>query len=117
MDTTALPQSKAERAAFANQMFTGLQPAEKKSASPTQQLKPIRSELLAKRKEGFNFKQIAAALKASKLKCEVSSATLRLRLSSPAAQRRTKMKQLAAKRAANLAAANTQSPNAPGNAK
>jgi len=110
METSKIPQSKAERTAFVNRMFAGMPPAEKKTLSLKEQLKPLRGDLLAKRKEGYNFDQIAAALKSSDLKCDVSAATLRLFLASAATQRRAKLKKLAAKRAANLAAAKAAQP-------
>jgi hypothetical protein len=104
MDITAVPQTKAERVAFVNQMFAGMQPADKKADTLLAQLKPLRSELLVKRREGYTLRQIAEALKTSRLKCTVSPATIRALLTSAAAKRRAKMNKLAKKRAANLAA-------------
>jgi hypothetical protein len=117
MDTTALPQTKAERVAFVNQMLAGVQPADKRPATLLQVLKPMRAELLAKRKEGFSLRQIAEGLKASKLKCDVSPATLRVLFSSPASRRRAAIKKMTAQRAANLAAAKAQPPATPTAAK
>lgn len=105
MDTNIVPQSKAERIAFVDQMFVGIQPADNKTLTLTEQLKPLRGALMAKRRQGYNYTQIAAALKASKLKCDVSPSMIKLILASPAAKRRAKIKKLAAQRAANLAAA------------
>jgi hypothetical protein len=90
-------------------MFAGMQPADIKSISLSDQLKPIRSQLVAKRKAGFSLKQIADALKVSKLKCDVSPSMLKVILQSPAAKRKAKMKKLAAQRAANIAAAKAAS--------
>ena len=111
MDTTEIPRSKAERAAFVNAMFAGMQPADKKTLSLSEQLKPIRQELIAKRKSGFNFNQIAQALKASQLKCDVSASMVKVILAGKAAKRRAKIKKLLAQRAANLAAAKNNQPS------
>jgi hypothetical protein len=105
MDTTALPATKAERNAFVNQMFAAMQPADKKSATLTDLLMPIRGQLRAKRRQGFTLTQIAEALKASRLKCEVSPSMLKVILQTPAEKRRASIKRMAAERAANLAAA------------
>ena len=117
MNPGGIPQTKAERTAFFDQLFDGIEPAEKKPMSLIAALKPYRAQLIAKRRAGYSFRQIAERLKASRLAIDASPSTLKVVIAGPAAKRRAKMKKLAAKRAAILAAAKTAAgprPAAPG---
>lgn len=105
MDTTVLPQTKAERDAFFAKLFAGIPPAETKPQSITAMLRPYRRQLVAKRREGYSLRQIADRLKASPLQLDVSPSMIKIILAGPAGKRRAKLKKLAAQRAANLAAA------------
>ena len=104
MDTTTLPQTKAQRDALFAKMFAGIQPADTKSPSITATLRPYRRQLIAKRREGYSLRQIAEQLKVGPLGCQVAPSTLKEIIAGPAGKRRAKIKKLAALRAANLAA-------------
>jgi hypothetical protein len=100
-----LPHTKAQRDALFAKMFAGVKPAAAKPQSMTATLRPYRRQLVAKRREGYSLRQIAEQLKTGPLQCDVSPSTLKEIMVTPAAKRRAKMKKLAARRAANLAAA------------
>jgi len=110
MDAPILPRTNAERGALVAKMCAGVTPAETKPQSLTMILRPYRRHLVAKRREGYSLRQIAACLKASPLQCDVSPSMLKVILAGPAAKRRAKIKKLMAKRAAILAARGTAAP-------
>ena len=116
MDNTTLPRTKAERDALFAKLFVGIQPADAKPTSIAATLRPYRSQLLAKRREGYSLRQIAEQLKGAPLCCNMAPSTLKEIIAGPAAKRRAKIKKLEALRAANMAAAKAAAGGKPGGA-
>jgi IS30 family transposase len=114
MVTPQIPATPAERDALFAKLFAGMRPTETTQVSLYEMLRPLRRQIIRKRKEGFSLRQIVEALKQEPLKLQVSPATLKRVIGGKAAKRRALIKKLAARRAANLAkAAAAGSPVAP----
>ena len=88
-----------------SKLFVGLPPAQEKTPSVLERLKPWRSMIAAKKNEGYSLRQIADRLKQPPFSISTSPSTLMVLIGGAAAKRRAKIRKLARLRAANLAKA------------
>jgi hypothetical protein len=70
--------SKEEITAAFVQAFDGVVPSEKKQIPISERLAPYRESILAKRTEGYSWKQIAERMKYPAINIKVSHMTLRM---------------------------------------
>jgi hypothetical protein len=76
MNPAITPKTKEERDAVFTTLFANVKPADQQSPSVKQLLEPYREQIVQKRKEGYNLRQIAEVMKQEPIGIKIAVSTL-----------------------------------------